>query len=528
MTGPLVLSIDQGTSSTKCLLVDAEGAVVARGQAPLGQTMPEPGWVEQDATAIWDSVRTAVADTVSAEYATKVATVGLSTQRESCVIWERQSGKPLTPVISWQDQRTEAICRQLHTRGVGKLVRRTSGLPLDPMFSAAKANWLLDRIDPDRARAKSGEICIGTIDAFLLSRFGGEAVVEAGNASRMQLVNVATAQYDSDLLDIFDIPAAALPRIVPSVGPFPRVRNLAPLPDGVPLRAVLADSHAALYAHSAFAPGPVKATHGTGSSVMGVLDTTLTPAAGLLECGLCLTIAWWTDVPVCAFEGNIRAAGSTLVWAAELLGIDTEELAALAAKTDDAGSVHLVPGFNGLGAPWWDNAAVATLSGFTFDTGRDRIARAALESIAQQIADLVDAVREGGVAVERLHVDGGPTRNDQLMQFEADIIGAPVVRTGTTELSALGAAYLAGISEGVFTADRIAGRAGDQRTFMPTMDKARRNRKRADWRRAVARSLSSFGAAVERPEEYQEAGRGLDPPDRKGRKKCHGAGLKLH
>lgn len=493
MTSPLILAIDQGTSSTKCLLVDTAGRVTKQGQAPLAQATPRPGWVEQDPVEIWDSVRRAIAATVTAEDAGRVSAVGLSTQRESCVIWDRKSGDPLTPVLSWQDQRTEGLCETLRERGVDGFIRAKSGLPLDPMFSAAKAKWLLDQIDPDRIKARSGALVIGTIDAFLLSRFGGEAVVEAGNASRTQLVDVAAARFDAELLEIFDVPAAAMPRIVPSVGPFADVRGLAPLPDGIPVRAVMADSHAALFAHGAFVPGPVKATQGTGSSVMGLFDGKKIRKGESLHPGICLTIAWWLDSPALAFEGNIRSAGSTLLWMAELLGVEAGELARLAATVSDAGNVHFIPGFNGLGAPWWDGGAVATLSGFALGTERAVVARAALDSIAHQIADVIDAVRSSNIPVERVLVDGGPTKNNQLMQFEADVIGVPVIRTGMAELSALGVAHLAGLAEGIFTLDQLARFDRGGEVFAPEVPAPERDRKRGAWRLALARSRSGAG-----------------------------------
>src|ERR1700683_3589326 len=258
MSGPLVLAIDQGTSSTKALLGDGRGEIVGRAQTPVSLATPEPGWVQQDGEEIWSSVRRAASEALDADAAKRVVSVGLSTQRESCVIWDRRTGEGLTPVLSWQDQRTEGTCATLRAAGHGATLRRRRGLPLDPMFSAAKARWLLDRLPQGQARAKAGDLCIGTIDAFLLSRFGGEAVVEAGNASRTQLFDVVGATWDEELLAIFDIPLAALPGIVASIGPFPKVRGLAPLPDGAPVDPVLADSHSALFAHGAFAPGPVR------------------------------------------------------------------------------------------------------------------------------------------------------------------------------------------------------------------------------------------------------------------------------
>lgn len=490
MSGALLLAIDQGTSSTKCLVVDEHGGVVARAQVSVSVTTPQPGWVQQDADEIWASVRRAAAEALDAATARRVVSVGVSTQRESCVIWDRRSGEALSPVLSWQDQRTEAICAKLRASGFGATVRRKSGLPLDPMFSAAKARWLLDHIPSGQARAKAGEICIGTIDAFLLSRFGGDAVIEAGNASRTQLFDVVAARWDEELLSIFDVPLAALPQVVASTGPFPSVRGLAPFPDGLPVGAVLADSHSALFAHGAFAPGPVKATHGTGASVMSLVDKRAVRDGNAGAPGVCLTLAWQLDAPVLAFEGNIRSAGSTLVWAAELLGISTQELADLATTVPDTRGVYVVPAFSGLGAPWWDANAVATVSGFSFGATRAPLARAALDSIAHQIADTLDAIRTSGAPIDSLLVDGGPTRNRELMQFEADMVGVPVERSAIAELSALGVAHLAGVSAGLFTWEALKRLDRGTERFKPQMDQLMRHRERRGWSYALARSRS--------------------------------------
>jgi glycerol kinase len=489
MAGRLLLAIDQGTSSTKALVVDGRGAVVARAQASVSLVTPEQGWVEQDAEEIWGSVRRAVSEALDAHTARRVVSVGLSTQRESCVVWDRRSGEALAPVLSWQDQRTEPICASLRKKGCGEPIRRKSGLPLDPMFSAAKARWLLDSLPRGQARARAGEVCIGTIDAFLLSRFGGEAVVEAGNALRTQLFDVVRATWDEELLAIFDIPLAALPGIVASIGPFPKVRGLAPLPDGAPVDPVLADSHSALFAHGVFAPGPVKATHGTGSSLMGLVERAAVRDGNAGAPGVCLTLAWQLDSPTLAYEGNIRSAGSTLVWAAELLGITTKELADLAADALDSRGVYLVPAFGGLAAPWWDPNAVATATGFSFGVTRAPFARAAIDSIAHQIADVVDAFRASGAPVKRLLVDGGPTRNDQLMQFEADMVGVPVERTLVAELSAMGVAHLAGLTAGVFTIASLGQIDRGSESFTPGgASSAMRAKERRGWGQAVARA----------------------------------------
>ena len=488
MSDALVLAIDNGTSSTKCLVVDDRGQVVGRGQAPVSLATPKPGWVEQDANEIWASVCRAVAEALDPATAKRVVSVGISTQRESCVIWDRRSGEPLTPVLSWQDQRTENVCASLRASGHGGVIRRKSGLPLDPMFSAAKARWLLDHLPSAQVRAKAAETCIGTIDSFILSRFGGDAVIEAGNASRTQLFDVVNARWDEELLSIFSVPLAAMPRVVGSTGPFPVTKGLSPLPDGVPVGAVMADSHSALFAHGAFAPGPVKATHGTGSSVMGLVDRKAVSNGDSGAPGVCLTLAWQIEAPMLAFEGNIRSAGSTLIWAAELLGVDMQELARLAATAVDSRGVYLVPAFGGLGAPWWDASAVGIVSGVTFGVTRAPVARAALDSIAHQIADVLDAVRASGAPVERLLVDGGPTRNDQLMQFEADMVGVPVERTDVAELSAMGVAHLAGISADLFAMEGLARLDRGGTAFKPTRAPEDRLHERKAWTQAVARS----------------------------------------
>jgi glycerol kinase len=487
MAGPLLLAIDQGTSSTKALVVDSRGAVIARAQAPVSLATPEPGWVEQDAEEIWGSVRRAVSEVLDTHSAKRVVSIGLSTQRESCVVWDRRSGEALTPVLSWQDQRTQPICASLRKKGFGAPVRRKSGLPLDPMFSAARARWLLDSLPHGRARAKAGEVCIGTIDAFLLSRFGGDAIIEAGNASRTQLFDVVRAAWEEELLAIFDKPLAALPRVVASVGPFPKARGLAPLSDGAPVGAVLADSHSVLFAHGAFAPGPVKATHGIGSSLMALVDPAAVHDGNAGAPGVCLTLAWQLESPTLAYDGNIRSAGSTLVWAAELLGITTKELADLAADAPDSRGVYLVPAFGGLAAPWWDPNATAT--GFSFGVTRAPFARAAIDSIAHQIADVVDAFRASGAPVERLLVDGGPTGNDQLVQFEADMVGVPVERTSVAELSAMGVAHLAGLIAGIFTLASLGQIDRCSQSFMPdAASAAMRAKERRAWGQAVARA----------------------------------------
>ncbi|MGB2566973.1 FGGY family carbohydrate kinase [Micromonospora citrea] len=477
--GPLVLAIDQGTSSTKALLVDAAGRVVTRAMAPLSEQQPQPGWVEQDATELWQSVRKAVAACVDPSAAHRIEAVGLSTQRESLVLWDRRTGEPLGPLVSWQDQRTNAACHDLAAAGSGPLVRSISGMPLDPMFSALKAGWLLDTYDPERRRAKAGELCLGTVDSWLLSRFGGEHVTEVGNASRTQLLNIETRRWDDRLLDLFAVPAAVLPRVVASCGDFPAVRGLAPVPDGTPVRAVLGDSHAAMFAHAGWRPGVVKATYGTGSSVMAVG-----------ECGdtgqLCRSVAWDVTGPVLAVEGNIRATGRTLTWLAELFGVDAQVLLDEAAPT--AGRVQFVPAFGGLGAPWWDPNAIAVLSGLTLDTRRGELVTAALHAIAHQIEDVVAAVEATVGAVRVLLCDGGLTRSTRLMQTQADIGGRRVGRSAEPDLSCLGAADAAGLAAGLWSLPDLEQRLRPTTQYSPSTDYPARAVERARWHAAVDRA----------------------------------------
>lgn len=490
-----VLAIDQGTSATKCVLVDSAGRIVARASAPLGESYPGPGWVEQDADAIWASVRQAVAQCLAQQPDAAVAAVGISTQRESALVWEHAGARALTPLLSWQDQRTVPLRDRLMTEGVADRVRARSGLPLDPMFSALKICWLLDQIDPDRSRARSGALRVGTVDAFLLARLGAHDAIEVGNASRTQLLNVHSADWDADLLALFQVPRAALPHVVPSLAHHAMADALHPALAGVPVHAVMADSHAALFAHGSYAAGEVKATMGTGSSVMGLSAAGATPHPGL-----CVTIAWDAGQgPVQALEGNIRAAGSTLRWAAELFGISSDEAATLAAGVDTQG-LCLVPAFSGLGAPYWDAHAVGLISGLTLATNKAGLLAAAVESIAHQVADVLDAMDASVPGITRLMLDGGPSRNPWLRESLAAFIGRPVVHCTDPELSALGVAHMAGLGAGLWDWSGLRDlQRSQQVTAAPpaataTCDKRRR------WSQAVARARMATGADTETQE----------------------------
>ncbi len=487
MPDKYILSVDQGTSATKCVLIDAKGNIADRHASPLGETYPAPGWVDQDPEAIWQSVSLAAKGCLKDRDPGCVEAVAFSTQRESMLLWDRKTGTPVSPLVSWQDRRTVAECEAMQAAGHAPLVRERSGLPLDPMFSALKAKWLLDKYDPGRARAKAGELCLGTIDSFFLTRLGGDHITEAGNASRTQLLNVRRAAWDGDLLRIFNIPQSALPRVTRSNGPFPAVRGIDGLKDGTPVLGVLGASHAALFGPGAFKPGRVKATYGTGSSVMGLIDD----ASGLHP-GICLTLGWDTGTPALAAEANIRSSGATLMWAAALFGLTAGEVAAEAERFAAGGGegAVVIPGFNGLGAPWWDNNASGLISGLSLDSRRESLFLGALKSVPQQVADIVELLRAGGLRIERLSADGGPTRNAFLMQMQADLAGVPVACSRNAEISALGAAHLAGLGAGWWSRADLEALPRQGETYIPAMPAERREAERARWRDALARAKS--------------------------------------
>lgn len=487
MASAAILAIDQGTSGTKAVLVDAVGAIRARGFAPLDETHPAPGWVEQSPEAIRASVRDAVAACLAAAPGVTVAAVGLSTQRESAVLWDRMTGEALMPVMSWQDRRSAALCDALLVHPAAAQVQSLSGLPLDPMFSAAKFAWALRHHEAVAAAAQAGRLVCGTVDAWLLAGFGGEPMTEIGNASRTQLLHTAEGVWDETLLGLFGVPASALPALRPSTGPFPGTRGLAPLPDGTPVLAVMGDSHAALFAHGAFAPGAVKATYGTGSSIMGLI-----PGPAALGHGLCLTIGWQRagSPPAFAAEGNVRATGAALRWMARLLGLSVEAMADLGAAAPSRGAV-LVPAFTGLGAPYWDREARGLIANLTLDMGPEDLARAAMEAVVHQVTDVVEAIGSEGGGIDRLFADGGPSRNAALMQMQADCLGCTVLRSETAELSALGAAHLAGLEAGFWSMEQLATMARPHQALAPLTDRPSRAGARTAWREAVARARSS-------------------------------------
>ena len=474
----LILAIDQGTTNTKALLIDREGAIRARASRPLSIAFPQPGWVEQDPRALWTSVLDAAAECIAQAPGAEIAAIGISNQRESAVVWDRRTGEPAGPCITWQCRRTAPFCETL--RGLESEIRRRSGLPLDPLFSASKFRRLLEKGDRHL-------FCAGTVDSWLLWNFTGGRVhaTDASNASRTQLLNLAECRWDPRLLEIFDIPAACLPEIRPSTGIFGTNA------EGVPIASLIGDSHAALFAHAAFAPGAVKATYGTGSSLM-----TLTDRPTVSFHGLSSTVAWSEPARVrYALEGNITNTGGAVQWLADLLSLDAgaQEAAVLAARVPDSGGVYLVPAFAGLGAPHWDAGARGLLCGLTRGATAAHVARATLDSIAYQVADVFDAMcRDAATPLPALFADGGASRNDALMQFQADILGRPVIRNDSADLSAIGAAWLAGLAVGFWKSpEELESLPRPTTRFEPQISDALRADLTAGWRDALRRSRSA-------------------------------------
>lgn len=488
-----ILAIDQGTTNTKVLLVDAEGAVLAQAARPLTQTYPRPAWVEQDATAIWQSVREAIDDCLSGAADPSLAAIAITNQRESVMVWERASGRPLGPVVVWQCRRTTDFCAELRSRGLGPLLAARTGLAIDPLFSASKMRWLLDHVENGQQRAAQGELCLGTMDSWVLWNLTGGAVhaCDMTNASRTQLLDIHELQWSDELLGLFGVPRATLPEVRPSSGDFGSSIAIGRLPAGIPIASMIGDSHAALFGQAGFAQrapaGTVKATYGTGSSLM-----TPTPGPVLSQHGLSTTVAWaldWERVSY-ALEGNISVTGAAVQWLGEFLGLaSADDVAALAARVDDSGGLFLVPAFVGLGAPYWNDAARGLITGLTRGSSVAHLARATVESIAYQVRDVFAVMQaESGMDLTVLLADGGASRNNMLMQFQADIIGRPVLRNLSANASALGAAYLAGLAAGIWqTLDQIEGLPRVRERFEPQMSIEERTARAMGWKTAIDR-----------------------------------------
>ena len=490
-----ILAIDQGTTNSKVLLIGRSGEIAASASRPVKIAFPQPGWVEQDGMDLWRSVADAVNDCLAQAEGAEIAAIGVSNQRESAMVWDRRTGRPAGPCVIWQCRRTAPFCASLAATPSACLVRGRSGLPIDPLFSASKIRWLLDHIEYGVRRAEAGELCAGTVDSWVLWNLTGGAswATDASNASRTQLLNLERVEWDSDLLATFGVPPEVLPEVRPSSGVFGVSVACGRLSGGIPVASLVGDSHAALFGHAAFAPGAVKATYGTGSSLMTRVERPIPSAHGLST-----TIAWAEAGRAhYALEGNITNTGAAVQWLADLLMLDDGAAGAarLAASVEDSSGLYLVPAFAGLGAPHWDADARGILCGLTRGITLSHVAKAAVDSIAYQVRDVFEALRQdSGAPLCELLADGGASRNNNLMQFQADILGCPVVRSSSTDLSAIGAAWLAGLAVGFWRShDELAALPQPTDRFEPAMTSSRREDLLAGWQNALAKAR--FGSA---------------------------------
>jgi glycerol kinase len=486
-----VLALDQGTTSSRSILFDHAGRVVATAQREFPQHFPRSGWVEHDADDIWATQAATIAEVMERARAepADVAAVGITNQRETTVLWERSSGRPVARAIVWQDRRTADLCERLKAEGHEPEVARRTGLLLDPYFSGTKLAWLLDADPALRARAESGELAFGTIDSWLAWKLshGAQHLTDASNASRTLLLNIETGDWDDAMLALLRIPRAVLPQVVPSR--LARGEAFA-LVGGreVPLGGIAGDQQAALFGQACFAPGMAKNTYGTGCFLL--MNTGSEPQTS--QNRLLTTIAWHLDERQYALEGAVFVGGAVVQWLRDGLGFveQSADIEALAASVPDSGGVYLVPAFTGLGSPHWDAYARGTMVGLSRGTTRAHIARAALEAIAFQSAEVLLAMqRDSRQPLVELRVDGGATRNDLLMQFQADLLGVPVVRPRVTETTALGAAYLAGLAVGYWgSTDDVARNWQVDRRFEPALPRDAAEARLRQWERAVERS----------------------------------------
>jgi len=492
-TDSLLLALDQGTTSSRAILFDRHGKPVATAQREFTQHFPQPGWVEHDANEIWATQRATISEVLVRGRTSidRIHAIGITNQRETTVLWDRASGEPIAPAIVWQDRRTAARCAQLREAGHEPAIRQRTGLVLDPYFSGTKLAWLLDQIPSARARAARGELAFGTVDTWLAYKLSNGAlhITDPSNASRTMLYDLNTGDWSDELLELLHIPGEVLPQIVPSSGVMGTIRL-----EGhqVPLAGIAGDQQSALFGQACFTPGMAKNTYGTGCfMLMNTGDQVQISRSGLLS-----TAAWTLEGPnglqrQFALEGSVFVAGALVQWLRDGLHLirTAQEVEALALSVPDTAGVHVVPAFTGLGAPWWDADARGAMLGLTRGTRTGHIARAAIEAIAFQSADLLEAMQaDSDAALSELRVDGGASSNDLLMQFQADLLGVPVVRPKVLETTALGAASLAGLATGYWDdAAEIARHWEVDRRFDPVMSRDEAAARMSEWHAAVAR-----------------------------------------
>ncbi|MBO5354458.1 MAG: glycerol kinase GlpK [Clostridia bacterium] len=487
-----LMALDQGTTSSRCVIFDRNGNTVASASKEFTQYFPQVGWVEHDAEEIWQSQLYCAREALkrSGLAPTDIAGIGITNQRETTVVWEKGTGKPICPAIVWQCRRTAARCEALVADGKAEMIREKTGLKPDAYFSATKLEWILTHVEGARERAERGELLFGTVDSFLIYRLTGGSVhaTDPSNAARTLLFNIHTMQWDAELLQLFHIPAAMLPKVLPSCGIFGET-DTSLLGAPIPVAGVAGDQQAALFGQCCFERGMVKNTYGTGGFLlMNTGDTAVSSESGLLT-----TVGWQIgDQVTYVLEGSVFVCGAAIQWLRDGLGIlgSAAESEALAASVPDTGNVCFVPALTGLGTPYWDPYARGTIVGISRGTTRAHIVRATLEAMALQTVDLLDAMqKDAGADIPALRVDGGACANNLLLQMQSDFSNLPIVRPACIETTALGAANLAGLAVGVFgSLTEIAENIAVERTFTPEMDEAAREKKLLDWHRAVQRA----------------------------------------
>ena len=487
-----ILALDQGTTSSRAILFDRDGAIKGIAQREFRQMFPQPGWVEHDPLEIWTSQAGVAVEALAGAgvRARDIAAIGITNQRETTIVWDRRTGLPIANAIVWQDRRTAEACDRLRSDGAEPLFRERTGLVLDAYFSGTKLAWILDHVEGARARAEAGHLAFGTVDSWLLWKLtdGRLHITDPSNASRTLLFNIHTLQWDDELLHALRVPRSVLPEVRSSSEIYGEVTTTLGL-ESVILGGIAGDQQAALFGQMCTSPGMTKNTYGTGCFMLQHTGASA-PAS---RHKLLTTVAWTRDgVTAYALEGSVFVGGSVVQWLRDGLGVirSSSEVEALAMSVPDNGGVYLVPAFAGMGAPHWDSYARGTIVGLTRGSSAAHIARAALESIAYQSADLLDAMQaDAGVRLAELRVDGGASRNDLLMQFQSDVIGAPVVRPQITETTALGAAYLAGLAVGFWkNDDDLASQWRTERRFEPAMPPTRVHELRARWTQALGRA----------------------------------------
>jgi glycerol kinase len=498
----LIVSIDQGTTGSTVLVLDEQLQVRGRGYREFPQHFPQPGWVEHEPEEIWQSVLGALADAIHGPgrgpdlEASDIVAVGITNQRETTLVWDRQSGRPLHRAIVWQDRRTADLCQSLKQRGLESEFRSRTGLVLDPYFSGTKLTWLLEHVDGLRAAAEKGEALFGTVDSYLIWRLtGGVHVSDVSNASRTLLYDLHELAWSNRLCDLLGVPRAMLPDVRPSAETYGLTRDVPGLPDGVPVAGVAGDQQAALFGQACFKSGEAKCTYGTGAFLLLNTGARAVPS----QHGLVSTIGWQIgDQVAYALEGSTFVAGAMVQWLRDGLGLiqSAREIEPLAASVPDAGGVTVVPALAGLGAPYWRPEARGLITGLTRGTTRAHLARAVLEGIAHQIADLTSAMQsDAGLTLTALKVDGGAAANDLLMQYQADLIGSDIVRPQMVEATALGAAMLAGLGAGVWKDTTALGKVWHETVgsreitrFSPRLGRDVVSEHRARWKHAVERA----------------------------------------